>query len=103
MGKRDGESSWRGETFLVVLSLAVFSSLLTGRCMLIILFFSPSSYKDKVTDYNFGCLVRSDARGEYGEQNTIFGELVSPLIEMLHANLWSIFRVTRIQVCLSCV
>jgi len=30
------------------------------------------SYKGKVTDYNFGCLIRSDAGGEYGEQNTIF-------------------------------
>ena len=46
-----------------------------------------SSYKDKVTDYNFGCLIRSDARGEYGEQNTIFGELQSLMIDMFHAKL----------------
>ena len=51
----------------------------------------PSSYKDKVTDYNFGCLIRADARGEYGEQNTIFGELLSLIIDMFHAKLWSIF------------
>ncbi|KAH8102154.1 DUF757-domain-containing protein [Cristinia sonorae] len=31
-----------------------------------------SSYEKKVTDYNFGSLIRTDARGEYGEKNTIF-------------------------------
>ncbi len=31
------------------------------------------SYKDKVTDYNFGSLIRTDARKEYAESNTIFG------------------------------
>ncbi|KAF8665027.1 hypothetical protein AX16_000639 [Volvariella volvacea WC 439] len=30
------------------------------------------SYKDKVKDYNFGSLIRTDAREEYGETNTIF-------------------------------
>uniref|UniRef100_A0A8H7XRE2 Polysaccharide biosynthesis domain-containing protein n=1 Tax=Psilocybe cubensis TaxID=181762 RepID=A0A8H7XRE2_PSICU len=30
------------------------------------------SYKDKVKDYNFGSLIRTDARDEYGESNTIF-------------------------------
>jgi hypothetical protein len=30
-------------------------------------------YKDKVKDYNFGSLIRMDAKGEYGEANTIFG------------------------------
>ncbi|KIM41229.1 hypothetical protein M413DRAFT_445269 [Hebeloma cylindrosporum] len=30
------------------------------------------SYKDKVKDYNFGSLIRTDARDEYGEKNTIF-------------------------------
>lgn len=54
--------------------------------MLIIILFL-SSYKDKVTDYNFGCLIRSDARDEYGEQNTIFGELLSMIIDMFHAKL----------------
>ena len=33
------------------------------------------SYKDKVKDYNFGSLIRTDCRDEYGETNTIFGEL----------------------------
>ena len=30
-------------------------------------------YKDKVKDYNFGSLIRTDCRDEYGERNTIFG------------------------------
>ncbi|KAF7343354.1 DUF757-domain-containing protein [Mycena venus] len=29
-------------------------------------------YKKKVKDYNFGSLIRTDARQEYGENNTIF-------------------------------
>ncbi|KAL9709194.1 hypothetical protein Ac2012v2_007549 [Leucoagaricus gongylophorus] len=32
-----------------------------------------TSYEKKIKDYNFGSLIRSDARGEYGENNTIFG------------------------------
>jgi hypothetical protein len=30
------------------------------------------SYKEKVKDYNFGSLIRTDSRDEYGESNTIF-------------------------------
>ncbi|KAF9045289.1 polysaccharide biosynthesis-domain-containing protein [Panaeolus papilionaceus] len=30
------------------------------------------SYKEKVKDYNFGSLIRTDAKDEYGEANTIF-------------------------------
>ncbi|EPT01963.1 hypothetical protein FOMPIDRAFT_141787 [Fomitopsis schrenkii] len=30
------------------------------------------SYEEKVKDYNFGSLIRTDAREEYGEKNTIF-------------------------------
>jgi len=30
------------------------------------------SYEKKVRDYNFGSLIRTDAKGEYGERNTIF-------------------------------
>ncbi|KAF7790651.1 hypothetical protein EIP86_001607 [Pleurotus ostreatoroseus] len=30
------------------------------------------SYKDTVKDYNFGSLIRTDARDEYTEKNTIF-------------------------------
>jgi len=32
------------------------------------------SYEKKITDYNFGALIRTDASDEYGEKNTIFGE-----------------------------
>ncbi|KAK7042511.1 Duf757 domain-containing protein [Favolaschia claudopus] len=31
------------------------------------------SYRKKVKEYNFGSLIRTDARQEYGERNTIFG------------------------------
>ena len=34
------------------------------------------SYKDKVKDYNFGSLIRTDCRDEYAETNTIFGALL---------------------------
>ena len=30
-------------------------------------------YEKKVQEYNFGSLIRTDAREEYGERNTIFG------------------------------
>ncbi|KAG7445255.1 DUF757-domain-containing protein [Guyanagaster necrorhizus] len=30
------------------------------------------TYEKKVKDYNFGSLIRTDAREEYGERNTIF-------------------------------
>ncbi|KAJ6625071.1 DUF757-domain-containing protein [Mycena sp. CBHHK59/15] len=30
------------------------------------------SYKKKIKDYNFGSLIRTDSRQEYGESNTIF-------------------------------
>lgn len=33
-------------------------------------------YEKKVKDYNFGSLIRTDARQEYSETNTIFGEHV---------------------------
>ncbi|KAG6836168.1 hypothetical protein H0H93_010716 [Arthromyces matolae] len=29
-------------------------------------------YEKKVKDYNFGCLIRTDAQDEYGERSTIF-------------------------------
>jgi len=31
-----------------------------------------NAYEKKVKDYNFGSLIRTDARGEYSETNTIF-------------------------------
>jgi hypothetical protein len=30
-------------------------------------------YEKKITDYNFGSLIRTDAMREYSESNTIFG------------------------------
>ena len=30
-------------------------------------------YEKKITDYNFGSLIRTDAMKEYSETNTIFG------------------------------
>jgi hypothetical protein len=33
-------------------------------------------YENKITDYNFGSLIRTDATREYSETNTIFGALV---------------------------
>ena len=41
--------------------------------MLIIILFSIR-YEKKIQDYNFGSLIRTDAREEYSETNTIFGE-----------------------------
>lgn len=35
---------------------------------------SADSYKDTIKDYNFGSLIRTDARDEYSETNTIFSE-----------------------------
>lgn len=35
-------------------------------------------YKDKVTDHNFGSLIRMNADEEYSESNTIFGALCTP-------------------------
>ena len=32
-------------------------------------------YKDKIDDYSFGTLLRANASWEYGEKETIFGEL----------------------------
>ncbi|KAJ2967384.1 hypothetical protein NUW54_g13519 [Trametes sanguinea] len=34
-------------------------------------------YEKKIQDYNFGSLIRTDARQEYSETNTIFGECLS--------------------------
>jgi hypothetical protein len=33
-----------------------------------------------VKDFNFGSLIRTDCRDEYGERNTIFGTLTMMLI-----------------------
>jgi hypothetical protein len=37
-------------------------------------YYRSNRYKEKVKDYNFGSLIRTDAGEEYGEANTIFGK-----------------------------
>ncbi len=34
-------------------------------------------YENKVADYNFGTIIRSNPRFEYGEKETIFGKFTS--------------------------
>lgn len=84
MGNRGGEISLRGGSFLFFRLPYLLSPDVDMYADYLVFF---SSYKDKVTDYNFGCLIRSDARGEYGEQNTIFGELLSLIIDIFCAKL----------------
>ena len=57
------------------------------------------TYKDKVKDYNFGSLIRMDAREEYAEDNTIFGaSMRSANVPKLICSLLSSLSVTRLQV-----
>jgi hypothetical protein len=37
------------------------------------------AYEKKVEDYNFGTLLRSNPKWEYGNDETIFGELPRPI------------------------
>lgn len=41
------------------------------------LFIRSLRYEKKVQEHNFGSLLRKDVNGEYTEQNTIFGRLLS--------------------------
>lgn len=104
MKSPDGKERWRNfiERWELFFRLASLLSRHGHVLIILFLFYFSSSYKGRVTDYNFGCLIRSDARGEYGEQNTIFGEFLSLTKDMIHAKLWIFSPVTRIQVCLSC-
>jgi len=36
---------------------------------------NTNRYEKKITDFNFGSLIRTDSTKEYSETNTIFGEL----------------------------
>lgn len=54
------------------------SSLHAGRFQSLTLDL-PFSYEKKIKDYNFGSLIRTDARQEYAEANTIFGTRHFPL------------------------
>ena len=56
-------------------------------------------YENKVKDYNFGSLIRTDARKEYAEDNTIFGaspQLISPVFHRMPVDFY--IPVTRMQV-----
>ena len=35
------------------------------------------TYENQISDFNFGTLIRIDSRTEYGEKETIFGQLLS--------------------------
>lgn len=63
MERNAGESSLRGELWPCFYYYYQATRINTLFC----------SYKEKVKDYNFGSLIRTDAKDEYGEANTIFG------------------------------
>lgn len=58
------------------------------------------AYKDKIKDYNFGSLIRTDANDEYSEKNTIFGEYL-PICAYTrrYTKCWVPISVHRMQVC----
>ncbi len=74
MGRRSGESLSRSK-YQSPLSLfntpALAYTQITQRVLILF------RYKEKVKDYNFGSLIRTNAREEYGETNTIFGTFMS--------------------------
>ena len=45
------------------------------RELTVLTYITYDRYEKKVKDYNFGSLIRTDAREEYAELNTIFGEM----------------------------
>ena len=55
-------------------------------------------YENKVKDYNFGSLIRTDARKEYAEANTIFGACSRLLLHDVPGHPPLICPVTRMQV-----
>ena len=73
MKSPEGKQRWRDFIERFFFSLLVSPPILPSDMDTLFCFFS--SYKDKVKDYNFGSLIRTDAKSEYGETNTIFGEL----------------------------
>jgi hypothetical protein len=54
-------------------------------------------YENKIKDYNFGCLIRTDAREEYSQSNSIFGE-DSAARNARYLTSDTLNSVTRIQV-----
>lgn len=74
MAKNAGENSSKS-TFRPVLPPFAPSPLLPVDLSHVFPLFSWNDrYKDKVKDYNFGSLIRTNSSEEYGETNTIFGE-----------------------------
>jgi hypothetical protein len=77
MKSKEGKERWRAFINACVISLRAPSmSIRSFDCSITI--FSRTRvlyhrYEGKVTDYNFGSLIRADATREYSETNTIFG------------------------------
>lgn len=106
----EGKKRWRefiercvGVVTWLVKSCPWFRSALRtgwnwGRLTDIVLDLIFDSYKEKVKDYNFGSLIRTDAMDEYGEANTIFGAFLVLHSRILYTNVLFHFLVTRIQV-----
>ena len=40
-------------------------------------------YDKKIDDYNFGTILRTNAEFEYGEKETIFGQLLTHIVDLL--------------------
>jgi hypothetical protein len=62
MKSKDGKDRWRD--FIMAYVCRAIGEPISCSCY---------RYEKKVKDYNFGSLIRTDARDEYGERNTIFG------------------------------
>jgi hypothetical protein len=75
MKSKEGKERWR-----VFINVCVYLSRACS-CLPVCPAFGPSfdaetlrrRYEKKITDYNFGSLIRTDATKEYSETNTIFG------------------------------
>lgn len=66
MKSADGKERWRKFIISYVLSVLLVSFFHAQDQI-------PPRYEKKIKDHNFGSLIRTDARDEYAEKNTIFG------------------------------
>ena len=67
MKSKEGKERWRG----------FINTLRALSCLFGVHLLTPGfRYEKKITDYNFGSLIRTDAMKEYSESNTIFGPFV---------------------------
>lgn len=74
MKSAEGKQRWR-----VFIESCVLVRWCTSMCFLTS-FVRYGRYAKKVKDHNFGSLVRTDAKKEYAETNTIFGgQIISDL------------------------